>query len=253
MQGFSVVFFAVWAMVTNMGATLRLTVLPWTIVIATAFAALELSVGAGERVFQLVRPTQALALAGFSPIVIVTHFVLFMVGCWVGVSWHRHILLKEQANRLLPRRNSAAVHTYLPSAVKFTVLAAAMFLMINWLMIPLIPQLGLTGGGGKIASILVNAMLVSLVLRLGLVLPAAAIGKPMSMEQSWDATRGYSGPVFAIALVVVQLVDLTHLLQCSSVADCVLRLMGAWAGLVLTLGALTVLYGVRVQGRRMIV
>ena len=253
MQGFSVVFFALWAMVTNLGATVRLTVLPWFLLVATGFAILELTLGAGGRLFQFATQGLPMPTDPALPIAVLTGFVAFMIGCWVGISWHRHILLKEPAFGVLPNRNSDAVQTYLPSAIKFAILGLAMLVMINELMTPLIPQLGLDKGGGKIASLLVNALLVTLVLRLGLVLPAAAVGQPMSMEDSWDATRGYSGPVFAVALFIVIMVDLSGLLHCQSGLGCLLGFVGNWASMILTLGALTVLYGVRIQGRKMIV
>ncbi|MDU8926059.1 hypothetical protein RXV86_01540 [Alisedimentitalea sp. MJ-SS2] len=253
MQGFSVVFFAFWAMVSNLGATLRLTVLPWLIVVAIVFSMLELTLGAGSRVFEVLELGSVLSMPSMLPVLVLSNFVAFIIGCWVGVSWHRHILLREQTFGVLPRRNSEAFKDYFPAALKFAALAFAILLMINWLMIPLVSQLGFEGGGGKIVSILINSLLVTLVLRLGLVLPAAAIGQPISMEDSWDATRGYSGPVFAVALFIVQLVDLTRMLHCRSIAECLLHFIGNWAGMVLMLGALTVLYGVRIQGRRMIV
>ena len=253
MQGFSIVFFAVWAIAGNPRAALRLSILPWIAGFAAVFAILQPLVGVGLSMLASDRIPPAMHDQGYSPALLFSLFVFGIVSCWIGMTWHRHILLRETAQSMLSRRNVEAFLLYFRAMAKVAVLAAAILLMIKALMVPLVPALGLAGPGAKVVSIAINALLISLVLRFGLVLPAAAIGRPISMGDSWAATRGYSGPVFAIAFFIVVVNELTALFPETSAAASVLVAAGSWTGMMLTLGALSVLYGVRIQGRRLIV
>ena len=252
MQGFAVVYFAVHSMVRNPGATIRLTVLPWAVGMAVAFALFRLMAGLELSAALPERLATVAALSGYLPALVVSLFVFCMIGAWVAMSWHRHILLKEGAVAVLPKQNSEAFDSYFDAVMKFALLAFVIFLMIRFLLVPLVPALGLGGPGGKLVSIAVNALLVSIVLRHGLVLPGAAIGRPISMDESWRATSGYSGPIYAVALGVTLVLDLAATLPTDNLAAVALQITALWACLILSVGVLTVLYGVRVQGRRMI-
>lgn len=253
MQGFSIVYFAVHSMARNPGATIRLTVLPWAVGMAVAFGLFRLMAGLDLDAALPANLAAAAGLYGYLPALAISAFVFCMIAAWVAMSWHRHILLKENAVAVLPKNNSSAFDGYFDVVMNFALLAFVVFLMIKFLMVPLVPVLGLGGPGGEVVSIMINALLVSIVLRHGLVLPAAAIGRPMDMGESWRATSGYSGPIYTVALVITLVAELVGLLPGANIAAIALQITAWWAGLILVVGVLTVLYGVRVQGRRMIV
>ncbi|MDQ2092007.1 hypothetical protein NO357_19065 [Marimonas arenosa] len=240
-------------MVRNPGTTLRLTVLPWMVGMAVAFALFQLMAGLDLTAALPGQLSQVAALTGYLPALVISLFVFCMIGAWVAMSWHRHILLREEAVAVLPKNNSESFDGYFDAVMKFALLSLVIFLMIKFLLVPLVPVLGLGGPGGKIISIGINALLVAIVLRHGLVLPGAAIGKPIAMDESWQATSGYSGPIYAVALCITLFVDLAGQLPAGNLAGVALQITAAWAGLILAVGVLTVLYGVRIQGRRMIV
>lgn len=252
MQGFAIVFFAVHSMARDPGAMVRLTLLPWIVALTTVFALFELMAGLGLSALDPERMMSLAALSGSFPALVASFFVLCLIAAWVGLSWHRHILLKEAPVSVLSRQNPKTFGAYFDAVMKFGLLTLVIVLMIKSLMIPLVPVLGLGGPGGKIVSIGINALLISLVLRHGLVLPGAAIGRPISMEDSWRATRGYSGPIYAAAFFIVLFIDLAGQLPTNNLAATVLQFLAGWAGLMLSVGVLTVIYGVRIQGRRMI-
>ncbi|MEZ5714296.1 MAG: hypothetical protein R3D85_03430 [Paracoccaceae bacterium] len=145
MQGFSVVYFAVQSMARDPGATIRLTVLPWAVGTAVAFALFRLMAGLD---LQAALPGNLVAVAGhygYLPAMAVSLFVFCMIGAWVAMSWHRHILLKEEAVAVLPKNNSEAFDGYFDAVMKFALLAFVIFLMIKFLLVPLVPVLGLAG------------------------------------------------------------------------------------------------------------
>lgn len=253
MQGFAIIFFAAWAMVRDLGKTLRIAVAPLVLAAVICDGLLRiatgtrLSVSAVARLAAEVAPLQAATLIACATLLIVP-------ACWVGLRWHRHILLKRGGVMELSRWKGAraAYPGYIRAVLTLAVPGLAIVLMIEALMVPLVPRLGFAGPGGEIAVIAISALLVSLLLRLGLVLPAAAMGRPFNMADSWAATRGYSGPVYAIALVIVLIAALLRHLTGHNPAAWLLEATGYWAGALLFVGALSVLYGVRVEGRRLI-
>lgn len=249
MQGFSIVFFAAYAMVRDPGVTFRLAVLPWAVAMATGFVLFQLMTGQGFTGFRPERAGQWGYLAALS----FSLFVICTIGAWVGMSWHRHILLKEGPVAVLPRRNAGLFHDYFDAVMKFGLLLLVIVLMIRFLTVPMVPAMGLGGPGGHIVSLGISALLISLVLRHGLILPAAAVGRPISMDRSWQATQGYSGPIYLAAFVIVLVVDLAGELPDANPAALALQAAAAWAALILSFGVLAVIYGVRIEGRRMIV
>ncbi len=253
MQGFSIIFFAVQSMLRDPGATLRLAVLPWLVALSVILCTFQILGGIDPASLAASNFLNVVANPGYIYAFTISLFVFCVVGAWVGLSWHRYVLLREGAGAVLPHRNPQAFEYHFDAAMKFALLAFAVYMMIRFLLVPLVPVLGFAGPGAKIISLAINALVVSILLRYGLVMPAAALERPISMGDSWEATEGYSGPLFAIGLVIVLLVELAGLVPGSSLASSALQLCAAWAGFLIAIAAITVLYGVRVQGRRLIV
>ena len=105
--------------------------------------------------------------------------------------------------------------------------------------------------------------------RLGLVLPAAAIGERMTLSESWAATRPVSGqillPLVVIALVVglvgqvivlifgevqtVQIMGQTQEQLILSLPGQVINGLVTWLQLLVNLALMTTLYGNLIEGR----
>ena len=130
MQGFSIVFFAVWAIAGNPRAALRLSILPWIAGFAAAFAILQPLVGVGLSMLASDRIPPAMHDQGYSPALLFSLFVFGIVSCWIGMTWHRHILLRETAQSMLSRRNAEAFLLYFRAMAKVAVLAAAILLFL---------------------------------------------------------------------------------------------------------------------------
>ncbi|MDU8926060.1 hypothetical protein RXV86_01545 [Alisedimentitalea sp. MJ-SS2] len=234
-------------MVRDRGMTLRLTVLPWAVAMATVFAILELIAGLGLSSLGYDQLLASMRTPGYLPAIMISLFVVCTIGAWVGLSWHRHVLLGEKAVAVLPRNNSETFDPYFDAVMKFTALTLGVVMMIKYLMVPLVPVLGLAGPGAKVISVAINALLVTILLRHALILPAAALGKPVSMSTSWKVTSGFTGPIFSIAFVVVIVVETARMLPAGNLAALVLQFTAVWAGLILCFGVITELYKVRTR------
>ncbi len=54
-----------------------------------------------------------------------------------------------------------------------------------------------------VVQFIIGVLVVAVSLRISLVLPAAAIGKPMKIRVSWDATRNINTTIWGLAITSV--------------------------------------------------
>jgi hypothetical protein len=190
--------------------------------------------------------------------------------CWGAVAWHRYVLMEEIGGGALPawRGDRIAAYFWRAVAVMLVVILAAFGATV---VIGI--AVGITQSGG--VALLLGIGLVFgiswLATRIGLVLPAAAVGERMTVRESWAATRPVSSqillPLIVIALVagLVQQAILLVFGQTVSFETFgmmqeqrVLTLPGqivngvvTWLQLLVNLALMTTLYGNLVEGRQL--
>jgi hypothetical protein len=191
--------------------------------------------------------------------------------CWAAVGWHRYVLLEETGNGFLPEFRGSNIVSYfgrilLVGLVLIAVLIAAMIVIVavaaavQSQFILLLFGIGLVFGVSWMAT------------RIGLILPAAALGERMTIGESWVATRPVSSqillPLIVIALAagLINQAILLVLGQSVSVPDMfgvmqemrVLTLPGqivsgvvSWLQVLVNLALMTTLYGNLIEGRQL--
>ena len=135
--------------------------------------------------------------------------VIFVTMFWIAVSWHRFILLEEYPSGIFPTFRFDRILAYLGRALLLVLLMA-----IAW--VPGGLLLGaLVQSSPVLAIFLVLAYVLFLVVclyRLTIILPAAAIGHPITLGEAWNSTTGTAGAILVLLVVaflfqlVVQLV-----------------------------------------------
>jgi hypothetical protein len=202
-------------------------------------------------------------------------FLIFVAGivcyCWAAVGWHRYVLIEERGNGFLPQFHGSMILAYfwrilLVGLVIFAVLIAAGITIgivaaaTQSPIVLLLFGIGLVFGVSWVAT------------RIGLILPAAALGERMKISESWAATRPVSSqillPLIVIALVAALINQAVLLLlgQMVSVQDAfgamqevrVLTLPGqvvsgvvSWLQILVNLALMTTLYGNLIEGRQL--
>jgi hypothetical protein len=190
--------------------------------------------------------------------------------CWAAVGWHRYVLLEETGNGFLPVWRGDRIGAYFGRAF----------------IVGVVVMLAVLGGGivvGIVAAITQSvgvaiALGIGLVFgaswvatRIGLVLPAAALGERMTIGESWAVTRPVASQIFlpliVIALVVGVIQQLVMVIFGQTVMvemfgvmqdQMVLSLPGqvlygvlSWVQVLLNLALMTTLYGNLVEGRQL--
>lgn len=129
---------------------------------------------------------------------------------WVVVAWHRHMLLNERSG-LLPVFRPARMLAYLGKSILISlmavllgfalaVLAGAMAYMIFGVSLA---HPGRNAVFGVVVGMMVIVYLPSATVgvRLGTMLPGAALGPDVPLFIGWEATRGATGTIFGVVLL----------------------------------------------------
>ena len=165
---------------------------------------------------------------------------------WVFVSWHRFVLLEEYPQGWIPPLRPDRILAYF-----------AQSLIVGFAIILMMMPLGLAFLLGPVGVLIfvVGAFLILVIgYRFLVMLPAAAIGKPLSMGAAWEDTRGASGAI-VLMLILVGLVQVgtdivvALAMAASVVLGLVVQMATAMILMLVNVSLLTTLYGHFVQGR----
>ena len=183
---------------------------------------------------------------------------------WMAVLWHRYILNGERPKRFVPRWNGANILAYfgrtllitlclLPFSLVFGIAMSGLPFLVDAL--PLWLTMTVLVGGAPLFLLVLFAVIG----RLSVILPAAAIGKSVSLGQAWKATKGSTTAIAVMNVLLILLLIIPLMLPPLIVAIVpALTILGAvltcaldWFVTLLFVSFMTTLYGHYVEGREL--
>ncbi len=248
-----------WRMIVkDVPTTLRLVLVPWAVMTACQLGVEYASVGYFSGAPNLDEELAWLPMV-ISPLWYMSAFVVVVI-CymWIAVSWHRYVLKGEQPGPLLPKWQGGRLLDYFGKAILvwLPILPVLIAMLIFALVVFDADRIGATKSPGQLSFVLVFSVAISyLSLRLGLVLPAAAIGEKMKLGDAWRLTKPWGdvaltcAAVFAVLYVAIGI--LMEYFQHNNLLYLVFCILSDVVAL-LALSLLTTLYGVLVQGRSLL-
>ena len=178
---------------------------------------------------------------------------------WIAVAWHRYILLDEMPETIAPPFRGDRLLAYFGNSLLVGLIALGIGLVV---FVPLGIVAGVTaGGGGTPLFLLLLVPLVGYFLitaftyRFSLILPASAIGKPITLSQAWAATSVANGTIFALAFMSVLCIVLLTLpglwirSNVGSLAAVIWQTLVGWIELMVGVSIITTLYGHYIEKR----
>lgn len=182
--------------------------------------------------------------------------VAAITGPWVAVAWHRYVLLEEHPGAAVPRWDGARWMAYLFALVQLflvVLLAMVALSMVAGFVLALFP----VAGAGILVAPLLVVPIAYLGYRLSLVLPAAALGEPMTLRQSWNATIPGANTILGLTFLVLAASLFAQvaggaLLSSSYILGMAVRIVLSWAAFMIGISVMTTLYGHYVQGRALV-
>ncbi|MBO9473219.1 hypothetical protein J7413_06670 [Shimia sp. R10_1] len=177
--------------------------------------------------------------------------VTALLATWCVVAWHRFVMLEEMPQGWIPPFHKAQIFAYWGQIFKLSlaallVVAPAGFVLM--LIVKASPVLGVLIG------IPAYFIAVLALMRLSVTLPAAAVGKPVTFSQAFEATTKSWGALLLMILLLAGLQILTQsaaagLALVSPPLSVVLNLATTIFVSLLNISILTTLYGHYVEGR----
>lgn len=240
MKGLSIFTHSVGLAARNWKEALKIFLVPVALCVVL-FAAVAGSVGltAGE-------PTGSMALL----LLIIP--IAFIVIFWSVVSWHRFVLLEEYPSGWIPPFRFDRILSYLGHGLLLGLVAIVLMIPIG-LLIALFGAMGIE----VLAVVLAIPAYIAVVIvmyRLIPILPAAAIGKPLKLKDSFNATKGATGAIIVLLLVLfgVNLLVQLAVMGLTVVLAPLAMLFSLAASLFLSIvniSVLTTFYGHYIEGR----
>lgn len=232
-------------------ATLRLTLLPVAIGVGLGYLAALAIVGDAPStdVGAVGRKT----IDGRTAAAILVNLLMLFIGfAWGAVGWHRYGLLSERPGALLPRFDTQFFWAYVWAAIRLALMSVVLFLPLVLLIALLLSMLGADRLPLAVILIAIPAVLVSaMLLRYSLILPAAAIGQPITLREARLATQGRLGAFVALGILLTVIGNFAEREFGGGVLGFVTWATISWFSLALGLSVLTTLYGVFVEKREL--
>jgi hypothetical protein len=170
-----------------------------------------------------------------------------IVTLWIYVSWHRYILLEEYPEGWIPKFRADRIMSYFGKGF-------AIFLILFVCVMALSLVAALAGPASFIIVIPGFLALGVFTYRWFPVLPAAAIGKPLTIREAWGATEGATGAIIVMVILMILMQLLLSVVVGVIVA--IIPLIGIAAQTIFTLilslinvSIMTTMYGHYVEGR----
>lgn len=189
-------------------------------------------------------------------IIIASLAVSTVAGLWVAVAWHRYILLAETPQGWIPLWNKSACIAYFVQGLKLVLLFFFLLILLFMLLyvagslirVPINPF------GKYLFALVFETLIISVFLRVCLVFPAVAIGRHLTLKDSWIATGPHSSSIFllsgSIGFLALNLQKISEALGTnmftSSIGFLLNILIVLW-----TLSIMTTLYGSIIEDRNM--
>ncbi|XAT62367.1 hypothetical protein GN278_17270 [Rhodobacteraceae bacterium Araon29] len=190
--------------------------------------------------------------------------ILMITGYWIAVAWHRFILSEEIPSGYIPKFHGRRIMAYFGQSVLLALLILALGLALSIGLIPITIFLAFPLFGDLsqtyltyIFYLLIGLLIAPILFRFSTVLPAAALGKRFIWGAAWQTTKGSTGSLVLVSLVLwggLGLADwlVTDLISGSLFLLVLWTIPFQWVFLMIHISILTTLYGHYVEKRALV-
>ncbi|MBY6120566.1 hypothetical protein [Mameliella alba] len=188
---------------------------------------------------------------GMAMMVLATSILAIVASLWIAVAWHRYVLTGEEPDGAVPPWHGGLVLAYLGRSVMIALLVVVALVAA---LIPVTALMAMAPALGLPLMLMVVALAVYLFFRFGVMLPAGAIDRKMTLREAWAATGKDQEAMVVLTLLVtgmVVAVQLPAMLNPDphSLINLVYSVVVGWFATMIGISVLTTLYGVCVEGR----
>ena len=190
--------------------------------------------------------------------------ILMITGFWIAVAWHRFILVEEIPSGYVPKFHARRIMAYFGQSVLLGLLIVAIGMALGFGLIPITIFLAFPLFGDlsqtyltSIFYLLIGLLIAPILFRFSTVLPAAALGERFTWGAAWQTTKGSTGSLVLVSLVLwvgLGLADwlVNDLISGSLFLLALWTIPFQWVFLMIHISILTTLYGHYVEKRALV-
>ena len=250
MQGWKIFKHSFTQIFANMGAAIRISAV---LFLASVVGSQFWTNSVGDSLYDGTWVTDAGIWEAYSLVMIVST----IVALWIAVAWHRYILTGEIADGWIPALHIARMWSYLLRGILIFIVCVFPVGIVLGIVLAFLGALFANSSAilGLVFLVPFLAIIPILIIgiRISTILPAAALGKELSLKEAWSSTKGSTGAILVILLIFVLLYIPAILLQpliiSSSVFSFIWSSTFGWVMTMLGISLLTTIYGHYVEGR----
>jgi hypothetical protein len=189
--------------------------------------------------------------------IFLTVVVTVVASLWIAVAWHRYVLEDEQSGGILPAFHGGRLLKYLGTSILLGLVLVipifALMLVAGFILVPL------SGAGSTAMSLIPAIALVPAayaINRLSPILPAAAVGKKLSLKQAWAATANISSAIWGLTFLGMVIYAISSMVGSAVLPETLTSMMlqslvFGWISTMVGVSVLTTIYGVAIEGREL--
>lgn len=244
----------------NLPAAARITVMPVVLGYGLCFAIAFMLLGSsGMALFtqsEVINGPSPEEVAGFAlsffGVVVLCFPILLVCYAWAAVGWHRYVLLEEYPGGIAAQWNGGAIASYVWAIIRLGLAFLAVMIVMVIVLSMVAPLLFENPGFAIFLNFSFSIALTWLGARLGLILPASALGGYMKLGESWAFTKpAASAILLPILIVPIAFSVVNFVLLLLPIIGFVLLLVSIWLQMLVNLALMTTLYGNLVEGRQL--
>ena len=250
MKAISILVHSIRLLFNNLDAALRISIVPYVILtVVNTYFQIQIAPYQDPSNMPATIPG-----GGFWFMMFLAIIAMIVIGLWIAVAWHRYILLEEISGGLIPQFHGNLVLSYFGRGLLIGILCAiaAFFagMVIGFIAGVLMGPIagGVVGGtAGAIVGLI-------LFYRMCPILPAAAVGRNLSVRDAMAATTGQGGTIISLAVIgglVIIILQLPSLIGGDPLSpiSLVYSAVIGWFTTLIGVSVLTTFYGHFVEGR----
>ncbi|MGR3494513.1 hypothetical protein [Citreimonas sp.] len=242
MKGWQIFMHSVRLVLRNLGPALRVSAVLYAVQVAGQVSALYSPIDAGD--------VPGVAQEG-SALSVILAIAAIVASLWIAVGWHRFVLEEEYPYGWLPQWHGATLLRYLWVSIIVGIV------VVLGVLLAFIPIVLFLAAAPAIAGIFAFGMIGLggyLFFRVGVMLPAIAVGQRLGVREAWRATKDADGAIVVLAFIVIGaslVIQAPALLNPdpASIVNVVYTIVTGWFATIIGVSVLTTLYGHYVQGR----
>jgi hypothetical protein len=179
------------------------------------------------------------------------NLAVIVSGIWIAVEWHRFVLLGERPQTVIPPFRAALLVAYMGKSLLLMVVLFAMMFVAMLVMMLVMVLAGALQFVVMAFLLCAGSALMYAFYRFSPMLPAAALGASLTLQEAWAKTQAHKAQIFQATILMILMtlmLQVPYAFLGSGVIGVVVSLVTGWIGLMVGVSLLSAIYELATSG-----